>query len=217
MKRIFKTAGIVIVAAFMAFIGINVFVMQRTKAYIFTNATDAPAAYTAIVLGARVYPSGRLSPMLQDRTLTAVDLYKAGKVERILVSGDHGRPEYDEVNAMKDFLVEHGVPAQDIFLDHAGFDTFDSMYRAKDVFEVDNAIIVTQDFHLPRSIYIARGLGIDAYGVSADRQPYASIVYNKAREWPARAKSFLSVHFGGKPTYLGDPVPITGDATKSWD
>jgi SanA protein len=217
MKKIFKILGGVLLTLVISFVVINLGVLRQTRPYMYQQVADAPEAYTAIVLGARVYPSGRLSSMLEDRVLTAVELYKQGKVERILVSGDHGQPDYDEVNAMKDFLVEQGVSAEDIFLDHAGFDTFDSMYRAKEVFHVDSAVIVTQEFHLPRAVYIARGLGLDAYGVAADRQPYASIVYNKAREWPARAKSFLSVHFGGQPTYLGDPIHITGDASNSWD
>lgn len=196
------------------FIGINLFVLGKARPY--TQNPD-PSAYVAIVLGARVYPGGRLSPMLEDRIQTALELYQRGKVKRILVSGDHARPEYDEVNAMKDFLLAAGVPASDIFLDHAGFDTYDSLYRAKHIFQVDTAIVVTQEFHLPRAVYIARSVGIDAVGLSADKRPYASIRYNELREWPSRFKAFLNVALRVKPQYLGEILPITGVASASWD
>jgi len=181
------------------------------------DVEQAPQRYTVIVLGARVHASGRLSDMLADRVATALDLYRAGKAERFLLSGDHGRPQYDEVNAMKDVLLAEGVPAEDIFLDHAGFDTYDSMYRAREIFQVDSALVVTQGFHVSRAVYIARALGIDAAGVEADRQPYLGAFRNGTRETLARTKAVINVLLRAKPRYLGEAIPITGDSRASWD
>lgn len=214
MYRKIRKVFIALSAGLVIFIAVNLFVLGKARPY--TQNPD-PSAYVAIVLGARVYPSGRLSPMLEDRIQTALELYQRGKVKRILVSGDHGRVEYDEVNAMKDYLLAAGVPASDIFLDHAGFDTYDSLYRAKHIFQVNSAIVVTQEFHLPRAVYIARSIGLDAVGMAADKRPYASIRYNKLREWPSRFKAFLNIVLHVKPQYLGEVLPIIGDASVSWD
>lgn len=171
----------------------------------------------AIVPGAYVSPDGRLCDMLADRVSTAVDLYRAGRVKKILMTGDHGKASYDEVNGMRKFAEEMGVPTGDIFMDHAGFSTYESMYRARDVFEVDSAVIVTQDFHLPRAVYIARELGIDAVGVSADRHVYAGAEVYEYREIPARIKAFLQVKAGAKPTFLGPAIPVSGDGRATHD
>ena len=120
---------------------------------------QAKPADAIIILGAYVRPDGALSWILRDRLDTGLELYRAGLAPKILVSGDHGQKNYNEVQTMKDYLLDHDVPAQDIFMDHAGFDTYDSLYRARDIFQVKSAIIVTQNFHLPRALYIARRLG----------------------------------------------------------
>ena len=185
-----------------------------------TPPEDAPEAQTAIVLGALVYPGHVPCTMLKDRILTAVDLYKAGKVKRILMTGDHGRPDYDEVNTMRVVAMKAGVPSEDIFMDHAGFCTYESMYRAKNIFKVKSAIVVTQKFHLSRSVYIARKLGIDATGVEADRTQYIKFYLrsSQTREIPARVKDFLMVNIvKPKPTYLGDEIPIMGNASDTHD
>lgn len=198
-------------------LSINIFIVKTTESLIFKNIEEAPPKQIALLLGARVYSDGSLSDILKDRALTTIELYKNGKVQKILVSGDHGKEKYDEVNTIKDFLLENGVPAEDIFLDHAGFDTYDSLYRAKSIFQVSSAIIVTQNFHLPRSVYIGKSLGLDVAGVSADRQLYINANYNEARESFARFKAFIDVTFQSKPKFLGSPIPITGDSTLSWD
>lgn len=172
---------------------------------------------TALVLGARVWSSGQMSDIFADRAKVAIDLYKNGKVEKILVSGDHGREEYDEVNAAKEFLLQNEIQGEDIFLDHAGFDTYDSLYRARDIFQVESLIVVTQDFHLPRALYLARKLNIDALGVSADLQTYIGADRREAREKLARIKAWLNIVFKSKPKFLGEAIPITGDSQKSWD
>lgn len=183
----------------------------------FIVSPDSVETYqTAIVLGAKVNNDDP-SDILEDRLLTGLELYQDGKVEKILVSGDNGQIEYNEVGAMRDYLLEKGVSGEDIFMDHAGFDTYDTMYRAKEIFKVEDAIIVTQNFHLPRAIYIARALDIDAVGVSADRQTYVYIDLYERREKLAQVKAFLNVIFHSKPKFLGDPIPITGDGVESWD
>jgi vancomycin permeability regulator SanA len=178
---------------------------------------EARPAEAALVLGAGVYPGGRVSPMLQDRLETALALYEAGKVEKFLLSGDHGRPEYDEVNTMRRYLEERGVPPADIFMDHAGFDTYDSMYRAAAVFAANDVIVVTQAFHLPRALWIADRLGLEAQGVAADRRRYRDERYYELREVAARIKAFGEVAIRRKPVFLGPVIPISGDGQATHD
>ncbi len=128
-----------------------------------------------IVLGAGVRPDGTPTWMLEDRILVGQELYEKGAAKKILVSGDHGRVDYDEVNTMKGYCIEKGIPSEDVFMDHAGFETYDTMYRAKEVFGAKKVVIVTQKYHLYRSLYIAKKLGLEAYGVSADLRGYGSM------------------------------------------
>ncbi|MTI82052.1 MAG: hypothetical protein FH758_14485 [Firmicutes bacterium] len=182
------------------------------------NSNTNYKAQAAIVLGAYVSPEGVLCDMLEDRVRTAVNLYKEDKVDKILMTGDHGRTSYDEVNHMRKYAENMGVPANDIFMDHAGFSTYESMYRAKDVFCVESAIIVTQNFHLPRAIYIARTLGIKSKGVSADRQIYRGADYYEFREILARNKDFINVNIlKPKPTFLGPTLSISGNGIITHD
>ena len=148
-----------------------------------------------------------------------VALYQAGVSDRILMSGDHGREDYDEVNAMKNYAKKEGVPSADIFMDHAGFSTYESMYRAKEVFCAKKIIIVSQKYHLYRAIYVARSLGLDAYGVDAQLRPYAADtnIFNTLREFLARNKDFLYVRLHPSPTYLGEAIPINGNGDSTND
>lgn len=175
------------------------------------NIETAPEADAVLVLGAKVYADGTPSPTLQDRLDAGYQLYLTGKVKKILVSGDHGQADYNEVEVMKNYLLAKGVPREDIFMDHAGFDTYDSMYRARDVFEVESVIISTQQFHINRSVYIARRLGLDAYGLpSPDREQ--GRIYNNLRESLAKIKAFFDIEiFHREPRVLGDVIPISGD------
>lgn len=202
-----------IVALAALFFMVNIYIVQSTKTQIFTDAQTVPSAQTALVLGARVYANERVSQILGDRLETALDLYREKKVQKFIVSGDHGRTDYNEVKAMRDYLVDGGVPAEDIFMDHAGFDTYDSVYRARDIFQVESLIIVSQGFHLPRALYIANALGVPATGINADRREYtrSAAIRNALREPLARFKAFNSVILRTKPTYLGDQIPVTGD------
>lgn len=171
----------------------------------------------ALVLGARVWESGEMSDIFKDRTQTALNLYNDGKVRKILVSGDHGQEDYDEVNAAKKYLLENNVKAEDIFLDHAGFDTYDSLYRAREIFKAESLVVVTQDFHLPRALYIANNLELEACGQSADIRSYRGEGARERREFLAKIKAWLDVSFHSKPKYLGDEIPLSGTGLNTWD
>jgi SanA protein len=204
--------GVIVVLFGLAALVTNLIVTRSAADSIVESLKDAPRAQAAIVLGARVYADGTPSPMLVDRLETGIKLYKMGKVEKLLLSGDHGQVEYDEVNVMLDYVLARGVPTEDVFTDHAGFDTYDTMYRAIEVFQVRSALIVTQEFHLARSVYTAQELGLDAVGVVADIQPYTDELRNRMREWLARGKAIIQLHITHpEPTYLGPPLPIDGD------
>jgi len=157
---------------------------------------------------------------LEGRLRAALELWRSEKVGRILVTGDHGEASYNEVAVMHRWLRDHGVPASKIFVDHAGFRTLDSMERAARVFRVEDAIVCTQEFHLPRSLFLAERAGIDAVGYVADRRNYSRRVrrHNRRREFIARVVAALDSYvLGTEPRYLGEPIPITGDASASFD
>ncbi|MCB0132558.1 MAG: YdcF family protein [Caldilineaceae bacterium] len=188
-------------------------VTNRYSPYISTldTALDAPHdERVAIVFGARVYSSGRLSAMLRDRVDTAVALYHAGKVDKILVSGDNSTPEYNEPAAMMAHAVAQGVPAQDVQPDYGGRRTYDTCFRAGAIFQVDEAILVTQEFHLPRALFTCRALGIDAVGVIADRRPYdpRSVAWSESRELPALVMALFDVVRRAPAPVLGEPIPL---------
>ena len=164
-----------------------------------------------IVLGCQVRDDGMLSHMLRDRLMRGLEVYKAGAAPKLLMSGDHGRIEYDEVNAMKQYAIENGVLSEHVFMDHAGFSTYETVYRAKEIFEADKVIIVTQEYHLYRALYIAEKLGIEAYGVSADLNKYAGQSMRDFREILARCKDWAMCIFKPEPTYLGDSIPVSGN------
>lgn len=174
---------------------------------------DVPARRVAVVFGARVFSSGRLSPMLADRVATAADLYRDGKVDALLLTGDNSQANYNEPEAMRRYARQLGVPDEALVLDYAGFRTYDSCYRARDVFQVEDAILVTQDFHLSRALLTCRSLGIDAVGVVAEIQRprgylTRSVIYSELREIPATALAVLDVLREPEPAFLGDPIPI---------
>ncbi len=164
-----------------------------------------------LVLGAGVWNDNRPSAMLEDRLKEGIGLYQRGISNRLLMSGDHGRSEYDEVNVMKQFAMADGIPSSDIFMDHAGFSTYESMYRARDIFKADKVVIVTQGYHLYRALYVAERLGIEAYGVASDPRVYAGQDYRELREILARVKDFFYCLFRPEPTYLGEAIPVNGN------
>ena len=198
---------------------INAYIYEYSSKYILTvEETKDYNVDCVLVLGAGVR-NGEPTPILQERILRSTEVFNTGCTDRILMSGDHGREDYDEVNTMKDFATDNSeVPATNILMDHAGFSTYESMYRAKEIFEVDSLIIVTQEFHLYRAIYDARRLGLEAYGVCADGYFNFALtkeLYNDSREFLARVKDFFWCIIQPEPTYLGEVIPITspGEAT----
>lgn len=164
-----------------------------------------------IVLGCQVRDDGSLSHMLRDRLICGMEVYKAGAAPKLLMSGDHGRVDYNEVGAMKRYATQNGVPSEDVFMDHAGFSTYESVYRAKEIFEAEKVIIVTQKYHLYRALYIAKQFGVDAYGVSADLNTYVGQTMRDFREVLARCKDFAMCIFKPEPAYLGDASPVSGN------
>ncbi|MDR3600788.1 MAG: ElyC/SanA/YdcF family protein [Desulfosporosinus sp.] len=222
MKKYWKRVLAVLIGILLVLIVsvliVDKYVEQKGMDYI-VGANDVPKADAILVLGAYVTPDGTVSPMLNDRLIVAQELYQKGKAEKLIVSGDHGRKDYDEVNAMKKFLMARGISDQDIFMDHAGFSTYESLYRARDIFQVKKVIIVTQEYHLMRAVFIARELGLEAYGVASDLQDYGPVMYQyKAREIAARNKDFLMVKiFKPKPTFLGEVIPVFGDGRATDD
>lgn len=202
---------LIIVLLAAAVFSISAYIKTSTAAGILS--AEEAAAFDAdciLVLGAGVLPSGYPSNMLEDRILRSIELYEMGASDYLLVSGDHGQHHYDEVNVMKQYAVDKGVPSEDIFMDHAGFSTYESMYRAKEIFQAKKVLIVTQEYHLYRSIYIARALGMEAYGVSADMRPYRGEARRQLRELASRSKDFFQVILKPQPTYLGEPIPLQG-------
>jgi SanA protein len=176
-----------------------------------------PHAQVALVLGAQVKPDGKPSAMLADRIAAAEDLYRAHKVDKLLLSGDHGQWSYDEVGTMRRKLLRDGVRPRDLFTDHAGFDTWDSAQRARKVFGVNSAIVLTQDFHMARALYAARRAGLHATGYSADRRRYGAVMGRlRLREALARVKVVADALTGAGPHFLGPRIPISGDGRRSW-
>lgn len=220
-KKLIKIGLILLiigVSMMIIVLAVNGFVKSSTKNQILeegdlANLKDVDCI---LVLGAGVW-GDRPSPMLEDRLLEGIKLYKNNVSPKIMMTGDHGTKEYDEVNVMKAFAIEKGVPSGDIFMDHAGFSTYESIYRARDVFAVKKIIIVTQEYHLYRALYIANELGIEAYGVPADPRQYVGALYRELREILARNKDFIQCIFKPKPTYLGEVIPIFGDGNLTND
>ncbi|MFO0562947.1 MAG: ElyC/SanA/YdcF family protein [Polyangiales bacterium] len=183
-------------------------VRRSSEGRVFARA-EAPARRVVIVLGARVSPSGRPFAALEDRLLCALDLVRSGRAEYVLVSGDHGRANYDEANAMRRYLVDRGVPSERVYMDHAGFRTLDTMARASALFAVREAAICTNRFHLARSLWLARSFGIDAVGVDADRRVYPARRFDATREWFARVKAVFDTDvIRTAPRYWGERIPI---------
>ena len=191
-KRLLIIAAALAVLVAAAVFVPDIIVVSSAKDRIITanEAAELENTDCVLVLGAGVR-DGSPTPMLRDRLITGISLYESGAAPKIIMSGDHGREDYDEVNVMKSYAVENGVPDGDVFMDHAGFSTYDSVYRAKAVFEADSIIIVTQKYHLYRALYIAERLGVNAVGVSADLDDYSGQLKRDLREIAARDKDFF--------------------------
>lgn len=203
-------------AAVISVASVNAHIYRRGQELVRSLDQVRPVK-VGLVLGAYVYPDGTPCSALEDRLLTGLALYRAGKVEKLLLSGDHGRDDYDEVNAMRAYLERCGVPKHHLFLDHAGFDTYNSLVRARDVFGVRDLVLITQRFHLLRALYIASALGLKAVGVEADRRRLADMATLQLREVGARVKAFAEVTVRRAPVYGGPTVDLDGDALVTHD
>ena len=217
-KRLFFILGIILFLIIIVFV-LNGVVVGTTKKQIIreediSNITDIDAI---LVLGCKVNPDGTPSMMLERRVNKGIELYSKTGI-KLLLSGDHGTKEYDEVNTMKQMIIDEEIPKEDVFLDHAGFSTYDSIYRAKYVFGAKKIIIVTQRYHLYRALYIANKLGIEAYGIEAENIPYKAInIKNEIREVLARDKDLVKTIFKPKSKFVGEPIDIKGSGEITFD
>ena len=211
-------AVVVFAVCVVAFVVISNVLMVKIQGKKIVTEADAGKinAECIMILGAGVRGENP-SPMLRDRLDKGIGLYEQGAAPKIIVSGDHGTDQYDEVNVMKKYLIEAGIPDSDIFMDHAGFSTYDSVVRAKKVFGVSRMIVVTQEYHLHRALYICGQNNIDAVGVSADTVKYYGQTYRDIREFLARDKDIFTCLFRIKPKYLGEAIDITGDGNVTND
>jgi len=222
-RKLFIRIGLILLAliaiCMIIVLGINIFVKKSVQNNIVPveDAVKLGNVDAIIILGAGVWDKDTPSPMLNDRLLRGVELYKKGASPKILMSGDHGKVDYDEVNVMKTFAINAGIDSKDIFMDHAGFSTYESIYRAKEIFGVHKVIIVTQGYHLYRALYIAKQLGIEAYGVASDQQEYGGQSKRELREILARNKDFINAILKPKPTYGGEAIPINGNGNVTND
>jgi SanA protein len=212
MRREIVLLCIIALVVLLTGVVVPLIIRSAVSSDIYAFAGDVPVTEVAIVPGASVY-EGAPSPVLAARADAAIELYVKGKVSKILVTGDNGALNHDEVTPVRRYLLDAGVRPQDIFLDHAGFDTYSSMYRAVAVFHATSATIVTQDFHLPRALYIAHALGLTAYGFLAQGSGNFT---GYVREIPASDKALLDLFLRREPKYLGQPYPLSGDGQPTW-
>lgn len=217
MKKIMKYITFIILITIIIILLVNVYVIFTTKSEI-KNIEELKNEDIdcIIVLGAGIRGNSP-SPMLEDRLLTSIDLYNENISNKIIVSGDHGQVNYDEVNVMKSYLIEKAIPSEDIFMDHAGFSTYDSIYRAKEIFKAKKVIIVTQKYHLYRALYIAEELDLQAYGIVANKREYQFQLKRDVREVAARIKDFIKCIFKPTSKYLGDIIPVDGNGNATND
>ena len=219
-KKILRRFIIVSLFGIIAFLAVNGYVRitsEKEIASIEELQEMEEKIDAVLVLGAQVKADGSPSVMLKERLDTGIQIYQSGITDRIIMSGDHGSDDYDEVNVMKDYAIERGVPSEHIFMDHAGFSTYESMYRAKEIFQAENIIVVTQNYHLYRALYGAEAMGLQAKGVACDTADYSGDTYRKIREMAAVAKDVGYSVFKPEPTFLGDPIPVNGDGNVTND
>ena len=205
LVRMTLTALALAAGLLLALLALRAWVGWRTRAQTTTDLTALRPQPAAIVFGAGYWPDGRLSEVLADRMDTAIDLYQAGRVNKLLLTGDNRFADYNEPAKMAEYALAHGVPADDLVLDYAGRRTYDSCYRAKAIFGLDRAILVSQRFHLPRALFTCDRLGLEVSGAVADRHRYVYRYWNALREMPALARAWLDVT-------LLKPLPVLGEA-----
>ena len=212
MKKIISYIITIILVCTIMICSLSLYVKLKTRNRILElkDLKQVEEVDCILVLGAWVNGL-KPSPMLKDRLDASLKLYNKGISNKIIMSGDHGQDNYNEVKAMKTYGIEHEIPSENIFMDHAGFSTYDSIYRAKEIFGVKKVIIVSQEYHLYRALYIAESLGIEAYGYSSDTRKYKGNLKREIREILARDKDFVKSIIKPEPTFLGEAIPVSGD------
>lgn len=221
MKRFNIKSAIVVLAVMVAALALvilvsNIIVCLSAGRYIYDRSelAELPDDFDCIlVLGAGVYSDGTPTPMLNDRLVVAWEAYEAGRSDRLLMSGDHLYADYNEPGAMKKFAEEQGIDSKVIFLDHAGISTYDSIYRAVNIYGAKKILIVTQKYHLYRAVYLAKAVGAEAYGVSANLRSYLLQPKYTAREWAARVKDLALSVSKPEATYMGEKIDLSGDGS----
>ena len=213
IKRIIRMASILFIT--LVIVVALILIIPRVVTYLYAyprtfTVKNAPEKSVAIVFGAGLWRDGSPTPVLRDRVSTAAELYFAGKVNKILMSGDNRTEFHNEPGAMREYALSLGIPGEDIVLDYAGWRTYDTCYRAISIFHIDDAILVTQAFHLPRAIYTCNHLGLPSVGVTADQREYRrrSLLWWNSREIPATLVALWEVHFTRPLPVLGEPEPI---------
>ncbi len=215
-RKLFVVGSVLLVLTLLAGLlplGWQSWLQSHSRGHVY-SVRAVPPERVALVFGAQVYHSGRLSTMLRDRVDTAIALYQSGKVDKLLLSGDNSEVTYDEPGAMMAYAIARGVPAVDIQPDYGGRRTYDSCYRARAIFQVESAILVTQEFHLPRALFLCENLGIRVIGVAADQRSYhpRSIAWSEMREIPASMLALVDVVRRSPPPVLGEPIPLLSRA-----
>ena len=223
LKTIFRRIFLFCIAAFLlcavAFVSVNLIVTLSTCDDIIEPdaAIELEDVDCIIVLGCKVRPDGSPSDMLKDRLDVGIELYKQGIAPKLLVSGDNGQVEYNEIHVMLNYAKNAGIPAEDIFCDHAGFSTYDSMHRAGSIFNAKRVIVVTQEYHEYRALYIGKKLDLEVIGVASDQRKYFGTTYRETREILARLKDFFKALVKSDPALGGEVIPISGSGLLSHD
>jgi vancomycin permeability regulator SanA len=215
-KALLLIFAVLVVLVLIIVVIINLHVKAKISDRIYVVSTVPRDNYdAALVLGCGVYNNEYPSPLLRERLDAAVEIYNEGVVNKLIMSGDHGQDNYNEVAVMKQYAIDEGVPSEAIFMDHAGFSTYESVYRALDVFKADSVLIVSQEYHVYRALYVAEALGLEAYAVSADKTRLSGQTTRDLREILARNKDFIFSITKPEPTYLGEPISLdqSGDIT----
>ena len=208
-KKIIKLLIYASLLGIIVILGINLLVKSQTDPVIFSKEKDTPGSKVAIIFGAGIN-NNKPSKYLKDRLDAGIELYKNNKIDKILLSGDNGSDEHDELTVMKLYCYQHGVDTNKIYLDYAGFDSYSTLYRSKYIFNIDTAILVSQKYHLNRCINIGNKLGVKSYGFAADKGTYQGYKYASFREYFALVKSIIDLMIGRKPHFLGEKINING-------
>lgn len=214
MKKYFKLFLCLSVIGLVAIISVNYYVKSTTEELIYHSLEKSPKNDIGIVFGAGIN-GDQPSKYLKDRLDSGILLYKTKRISKILLSGDNGRDEYDELTVMKNYCYRNGVDTTKIFVDYAGFDTYSTMYRAKHIFKVEKATLISQEYHLNRAIYIGNKLGVKSIGFSANKGEYSGYKYVRFRECISIVKSFFDVLRNREPHFLGNPIPLEGESNYS--